>query len=256
MVACVGLDTARASAWNPEPWGGELISGYVYTSASQSRDRFGRTVDLDVYNKQIVQTYVNLGLTPSLALIGTFDWQDAQIVGPGVNTQFSKPSSISAGLQYQLRRAEGHAVALSLSYVDGIDFPDELITIENRDPAVEIRGLWGESRTLWQRNMFAEAQLSTRISLGVDYASSQAQLTIGGNLSERLMILGKSRYTDVAGGVFQRFDIAPQSRAEVEGSAVYRIRKQDYIELGYTATVSGQGAVRERGVKLGFWTKF
>lgn len=247
---------AFASAWNPDPWKGELISGYVFVEADTAINDFGDEVALDVYDKQIVQTYGNLGLTPSLALIGTFDWQDAQIIGPGVDVSFSEPSSLSAGLQYQVSRREGHAVAIALSYVEGIDFPDELLTLESRENSVELRGLWGESRTITGRNVFAEAQIAGRMTIDGRFASAHAQLTLGGNPTEKSMLLFKGRYTDLEPGNFERLAIVRQTRWEAEASAVYQFRKRDYIELGYSTVLSGRSAVMERGWKIGFWRKF
>jgi len=252
----LGFQHAYASAWNPEPWHGEIISGYVFARAETAIDDFGDRVALDIYSKQIVQTYGNLGLTQRLALIGTFDWQDTQIVGPGLDTAFSKPSSISAGLQYQLTRREGHAIALSVSYIDGIDLPTALLTVESREPTAEFRGLWGESRTVYGRNIFAEAQLAGRMTLAGDYASTHGQITIGVEPFSRFSLLAKTRYSNIEPGVFERLEIVRQSRWEMEGSAVYRLRKRDYLELGYTAVISGRSAVMERGIKIGYWTKF
>lgn len=247
---------ANASAWNPDPWHGEIISGYVYASADKAKDDFGQRVPLDIYNKKIVQTYGNMGLTPRLALIGTFDWQDTQIVGPGLDTTFSKPSSVSAGLQYQISRREGHATALSLSYFDGIDLPNALLTLESRTPSIELRGLWGESRTLWDRNVFAELQLAGRMTTRGKFASTHAQFTVGGEPFARTMLLVKTRYTDNEPGVFERLRITRQSRWAVEASAVYRFRKRDYLELGYSRVIDGRSAVLESGWKIGLWRKF
>lgn len=247
---------AYASAWNPDPWHGEIISGYVYATADEAKDDFGQRVPLDIYSKNIVQTYGNLGLTPRLALIGTFDWQDTQIVGQGLSTSFSKPSSISAGLQYQISRREGHATALSLSYVDGIDLPNALLTLESRSPSVELRGLWGESRTVWNRNVFAELQAAGRMTTEGDFASTHFQFTLGGEPLPRTLILAKTRYTDNEPGVFERLNIARQSRWEVEASVVYRLRKRDYLEVGYSRVVDGRSAVLESGWKIGLWRKF
>lgn len=247
---------AYASAWNPDPWRGEIISGYVYAIASEAKGDFGQRVPLDIYNKKIIQTYGNMGITPRLALIGTFDWQDTQIVGPGLNTQFSKPSSISAGLQYQISRRDGHATALSLSYVDGIDLPNALLTLEGRTPSLELRGLWGESRTVLGRNVFAEIQAAGRMTTGGDFASSHLQLTIGGEPLARVIFLAKTRYTDNEPGVFERFNIARQSRWEVETSAVYQLWARDYLEVGYTRVLGGRSAVLESGWKIGVWRKF
>jgi hypothetical protein len=247
---------AYASAWNPDPGHGEIISGYVFASATEAIDDFGERIALDIYSKQIAQTYGTVGLTPRLAIVGSFDWQDTQIVGPGVAVRFSKPSSISAGLQYQLTRREGHATALSLSYYEGIDLPSALLTLESRDPTVELRGLWGESRTVRARPVFAELQAAARLTTVGDYASTHVQLTLGGEPTDRLMLLGKARYTNVEPGVFERLDIVRQSRWEAETSVVYRVRKRDYIELGYSTVIDGRSAVLESGWKIGFWTKF
>ena len=253
IAAC---SQARASAWNPDPWHGEIISGYVFATADKAIDDFGDAVSLDIYNKKIVQTYGNLGLTPRVALIGTFDWQDTQIVGPGLDTQFSKPSSVSAGLQYQISRWEGHAVAVSVSYVDGIDLPNALLTLESREPSVELRALWGESRTVYGRNIFAEAQIAARMTTEGAYASTHTQFTIGGEPFPRTLLLAKTRYIDIEPGIFERLDIVRQTRWEAEVSAVYRLREKDYVEIGYSAVLDGRSAVLESGWKIGLWRKF
>lgn len=246
----------QASAWNPDAWQGEVISGYVLTSADTAIDETGDRVPLQIYTKRILQNYGNLGLTPRIALIGTFDWQDTQIVGQGLDISFSKPSSVSAGLQYQLSRREGHAVAISVSYVDGIDLPSALLTLENRETSVELRGLWGESRSFHGHNVFAEAQLAGQLTLKGDYGSTHAQLTLGGEPTERSMVLLKGRYREFEPGLYERLAIARQRRWEVEASAVYRIRKRDYIEIGYTGIVAGESTVLESGMKIGYWRKF
>ena len=141
LVCLGGLPEARASAWNPPPGQGELISGYVFIEADQAKNDRGELFDLDVYNKQMVQSYGIVGLTPKLAFLGTFDWQETQIAQPGLSIAYSEASSITAGLQYQTSLKSGHATAISVSYVHGIDLPDALITVENRRSSVEVRGL-------------------------------------------------------------------------------------------------------------------
>ena len=149
-------DTAFASAWNPEAGGGEIISGFVQSTADTAIDDFGDDIVLDAFSKSISQNYTTIGLTDKIALVGIFDWQRSQIIAPGVDVSFSKPSAISAGLQYQLSRREGHATAVSVSYLEGIDLPNELLTVEGRESNLEVRGLWGESRPWKGRNVFAE----------------------------------------------------------------------------------------------------
>ncbi|GLQ20102.1 hypothetical protein GCM10007854_10570 [Algimonas porphyrae] len=255
-LSALFASTAQASAWNPEAWHGEIISAQVFLSADSASNEFDQTFRLDQYSKTVTQTFAKLGLTDRLALIGTFDWQDATIVGPGVNVSFSDPSTVSFGLQYQLRRKEGHAVALSASYFAGIDLPPKLLTIENREPVVELRGLWGESRTWGGINLFAEAQMAGRLDLDGGYAGAFSQLTVGADPLDRVKLIGKVRYTDVAGGVFENFPLARQERVEVEGSVVYRLRGRNYVEIGYVSLVTGRNTVSESGLKLGVWTKF
>lgn len=256
LVCALTPLSAFASAWNPEKGKGEIITGFVYAKADEAISPAGDRVDLSLYRKTISQTYANLGLTDRIALVGTFDLQDTQIIGPDVAISFFKPSTISAGLQYQLSRREGHAVSLSLSYVDGIDLPAQLLTIENREPAIELRGLWGESRSILGRNMFAEVQLAGRAYLDGQYASAHSQITLGVEPTDRIMLLTKGRLTHIGSGTFQGFPLSNQTRWESESSIVYRFRNSDYIEFGYTTILGGENTVLESGLKLGFWKKF
>lgn len=256
LLACFGPETAQGSAWNPAQGSGEVITGYILSDADTAVSPIGTRVPLTLYNKQIVQTFGNVGLTDQWALIGTFDWQDAQIIGPDVAVGFSEPSAISAGLQYQLHRAPGRAVAVSMSYYDGIDLPPSLLTLENRDNTIEARALWGESRIIGSTNYFMDAQLAGRMNFDGDYANTQAQMTLGMEPTERLMLLAKGRYIDIEPGTFQGVAIPRQIRVESEVSAVFRVWSGNHIEFGYGGVIHARNAVLERGWKIGFWSQF
>ena len=188
--------------------------------------------------------------------MGTFDWQTGQIIQPGVNLTFSTPSAIAAGLQWQTSRREGHATALSLSYVEGIDLPNALVTVENRLDSVELRGLWGESRNWRGRNVFLEGQLAGRLRLQGGYDSLHAQITSGVDMTDRLLLMGKIRFADIGSGVVEGAFAPRQRRWASEASAVYRFRKRDYVELSVTSVLAGRSTVFEREFKIGYWHKF
>lgn len=256
-LACLtAASEAAGSAWNPEPGHGELISGLVMIEASRATDDRGDTFDLDIYNKKMAQSFGIVGLTPKLAFLGTLDWQETQIAQPGLSIAYSEASSITAGFQYQTSLRPGHATAISVSYVHGIDFPDALITVENRRSNLEVRGLWGESRTWRGRSVFAEAQLAGRLRFNGLYDSVHAQLTVGRELSDRLSLLGKGRFSDIGPGTLDDFDVSAQNRWEAELSGIYRLRKNDFIELSYSTVLTGRNTVLENEWKLGFWSKF
>jgi hypothetical protein len=256
MIGLALCGRAEASAWNPAPGQGELISGYVFIDADKAIDGRGQTIELTAYNKQMVQNYGIVGLTPRWAALATFDWQDGQIVQPGLNLSYSEPSSITAGLQYQISRREGHAMALALSYVEGIDLPDQLLTLENRRSSVELRWLWGESETVLGQAVFGELQIAGRMTFDGEYDSTHMQLTLGHTLSERATLLAKGRHADIAAGEFKRLAIFGQTRWEAEAAAVYRFRKRDFIELSYTSVFAGRNTVLVKEIKVGFWRKF
>ena len=245
-----------ASAWNPAPGKGELISGYVFIDADRAKNAQGDGFDLEIYNKKVVQSYGIVGLTPKLALLGTFDWQETQIAQPGLSIAYSEASSITAGLQYQTSLKPGHATAISISYVHGIDLPDALITVENRRSSLEIRGLWGESHQWRGKEIFAEAQIATRLRFEGEYDSFHSQVTLGVAMSDRLSLLSKGRFSDIGPGQLGRITVSPQSRWEAEVAGVYRIRKNDFIELSYASVLTGRNTVLENEWKLGFWTKY
>ena len=247
---------SHASAWNPEAGQGEVITAFVLSEADEAVDDVGVVVPLDTYQKRISQTFATIGLTDRIAAVGTFDWQDTEIVGDGVDVSFSKPSTLSAGLQYQLSRREGHALAISASYTAGIDLPDALLTVDSRKDAVELRGLWGESRTVMGRNAFAEVQLAARMERGGRYAGTQAQLSVGAEPTDSLLLLAKGRFTQVESGTFEGRAVPEQRRWELDASAVWRVGGTTRIELGYGGVVSARSAVRERGVKIGLWKRF
>lgn len=255
LAVCVH-GVAHASAWNPGQWHGELINGYVQTTATEGVDEFGRVVEYDIYRKRTSQNYGIAGLTDRIALVGAFDWQDVQIVGPSLDIVLSEPSKIEAGLQYQLHRNDRRAVAVSASYLEGVELPVALLTLEGREDRVELRGLWGESLRVLGREGYAEAQLAGRLSLGGRYVGTRGQLSAGLKPFRRSEVIGKVRYVRQEDGVLERLDIAGQQRVEVEASAIYNVFKDAFVEVGYVATVATDNAIRESGYKLGMWTKF
>lgn len=247
---------ASASAWNPGPWQGEIISSYVYNDADRFTDRDGETQPLPLYSKHISQTYATLGLTDKVALIGTLDFQDTRIGRPGFDLSYSGVSTLTAGLQYQLTRRDGHATAVSVSYIDAVELPPQLLTLDGREPNVEVRGSWGESRTFRGRNVFGEVQLAGRYRTAGEFGGVQSQLTVGGDPTSRTLVLAKLRYTMIAAGEYEGFDLSRQTSWQSEISGVYRWRERDWIELGYVATLAGENALLETGWKIGFWRKF
>ena len=245
-----------ASAWNPDPWHGELITSFVESSATQGVDEFGRTVELELYRKRTSQNYGIAGLTKRIALVGAFDWQDAQIVGPALDVAFRAPSKIEAGLQYQIHRSERRAVALSLSYLDGVELPAALLTLEGRRDRAELRGLWGENYRLLGRDGFIEAQLAGRMEFGGRISGSRAQLSAGIKPWWRTEVIVKGRYARQEDGAIGEFALRGQQRWEAEALAAINVWKDAYLEIGYQGTVAADNAVLERGYKLGMWTKF
>ena len=247
---------AQASAWNPEPWHGELITSFVETTATRGVDEFGREVELDVYRKRTSQNYGIAGLTKRIALVGAFDWQDAQIVGPSLDVSFRAPSKMEAGLQYQLHRTDRRAVAVSVSYLAGADLPAALLTLEGRRDRVELRGLWGENYRMFGRDGFVEGQLAGRMELGGRISGSRAQLSAGLKPFARTEVILKARYARQESGLFERLELRGQQRWEAEALASLNLWKGAFLEVGYQGTVAADNAVLEHGFKLGTWTKF
>ncbi|MGB3456763.1 MAG: hypothetical protein WBG08_04430 [Litorimonas sp.] len=256
LATLAGADRAFASAWVPEPGKGEIISGYVSVDADRAIGSRGETIVLDGYGKRVTQTFATVGVRPNWALVGTFDWQTGSITQSGQTIRFSEPSSITAGLQYQISRREGHATSLSLSYVEGIDLPDALLTVENRLASIEARGYWGESRTWLGRNMFLEGQLAGRLRLSGGYDSAYTQITSGVDVTDRLLLMGKLRVAHIASGRVSGILAPRQIRRESEASAVLRVRDNDFLELSASTVLGGRNTVRERQIKLGYWRKF
>ena len=254
-LACVPMP-AWASAWNPPQWGGELITSFVQADADTGVDEFGRTISLTAYSKRTSQNYGIAGLTDRIALVGAFDWQEAQIISPALNVAFRAPSKIEAGLQYQLHRTDQRAVAVSLSYLDGIDLPASLLTLEGRRSRAEVRALWGENYSLFGRQGFAEAQLAGRMELGGRISGSRAQISAGVKPWRRTELIVKGRYARQEGGAYQGLDLRSQQRWEAEAIAAIRVWRGAFLEIGYQGTVAADNAVLERGFKLGMWNKF
>ena len=89
-----------------------------------------------------------------------------------------------------------------------------------------------------------------------DYDSFHSQLTLGAELSDRILFLTKGRFSDIGSGQLDRRNVSAQSRWEAEAAGVYRFYKDNFIEVSYTSVLSGRNTVLEKEWKVGFWTKF
>lgn len=256
VALCAVAGDAHASAWNPEPWSGEIISGYVQTTADTAVDPFGDAFALDLYSKQTSQTYAIVGVSDRIAVVGAFDYQKARIIAGDLGVGFEGPTKLEAGLQYQLHRDADRAVAVSASYLSGADLPGTLLTLEGRRPRVELRGLWGENYQLLGRDGFVEAQVAGRMELEGRFSGSRAQFSVGIKPFWRTEVIAKTRYVRQEAGTFGGFAIPAQQRWEAEALAAVRVWRQSFLEIGYQSTLAADNAVLEHGFRVGTWTKF
>ncbi|QFT78699.1 hypothetical protein [Erythrobacter sp. THAF29] len=249
VASCCAASPASADTFVQEEGEGRIILSGILTDSSKGFDATGDVIDINDFDQD--QFYINgeYGVADGLTLILGTSYRDVDIEN-GPDTTGLGYTEIGA----RYRIAEGSNWLIStqgLVRIPGegrIEGPAQVT-----DDSTDIDGRIGAA--YFDATFFASAEGGYRLRSGNLPNEFRVDLTVGANVSEELLLLITSTNTISDGAGEGPFD-DDYRYGDVFVSAAYRVAPNVRVQAGYTATVFGKNALRQRGPLVGLWFTF
>ena len=256
LAFVVAATAAIAAAWTLEKGRTQTFVTSSFSFGDHSFDGNGKLITVPEYRKFELSASLEYGVRPWLTAIAGAEMREDrvdEIVQPGVIAPVPHTfGSVSGGARARFAQgtmgatawvASAQATASSAGMdTSGLGDPSE-------GPAVDGRLLFGMSRTLLGKPVFADVQAGLRHRFREGEADEvHIDLTLGAQVLPRWMVLAQTFSTIEVGG--------DASYHKVSGSVVRTMTERLKVELGASTTVAGRNALKETGGRLGFWWSF
>lgn len=249
VLGLLGAVPAKADTFLRPKGEGRVIINGVFTDSPRGFDDDGNVIDIDDYDQR--QVYVNFeyGVTENLTVI----------IAPSYRKVSVENDDDSSGLGYtevgaRYRIAEGPNWLVSsqaLVRIPGKGRSDRIAQIGNT--STDFDGRIGAA--YFNATWFASAEGGYRLRSGDLPNEFHADVTAGLNATDQVLLLATLANTRSDGpgeGIFNQ----KYRYGDAFLSAVYRATDRISLQAGYTATLYGRNALRQRGPLVGVWIEF
>jgi len=247
--ATIAADPAHADPFTMQKGQGRVIVTGIVTSSDKGFDDGGHVSNIPDYDQAQVYAQAQYGATDDLTILLTPSFRDVQVDG----------SQGTSGLGYtdvgaRYRFAHGTNWTLSaqgLVRIPGKKRADRAAQVGSTDAEYDLRVGGGYSAG----PVFASLEGSYRLRAGDPQNEFHADATLGYRATPRVLLLASS-YNTYSDGVGRDVFAQRYRYNDVFLSGVYDVSDRLSLQAGYTATVAGRNALRQRGPLLGLWYRF
>lgn len=232
----------------PQGTGRIIITG-IHTNSARGYDAHGNVIDIADYKQD--QLYVNAeyGVTSALTAIFTPSYRGVSVAG-GDSTKGLGYTEL--GGRYRLLQAGGLLVsAQALLRIPGKRRADRIAQIGSTSTDADLR----LGAAYGTQSFFASAEGGYRLRSGDMPNEYHLDATFGVRPAPKLMLIASSynTFSDGKGhGIFHE----NYRYGDVFLSGVVEVSPALSLQAGYTATIYGKNALRQRGPTLGLWINF
>jgi hypothetical protein len=180
LCAIAVLSSSRnvvAGAWTLREGDTQIISGVIYSTATESFDDTGGTVPT-VYQKILLQSYAEHGLTDDITLVLAPEYAIATEGGPGRPTVHASDFAMKGGLRYLLEDSFG-VLSVQASYKTAGAFDLSVSANNDSGSETELRLLYGLNFKLFGRDAYTDAEIAQRWISGARPDEVPVDLTVG-----------------------------------------------------------------------------
>ncbi len=249
FIAGAAIPSAYADAFVQEKGAGRAIVTAVLTNSPKGFDGDGNVVDIDNYNQDQVFVNAEYGVTDDLTLILAPSYRHISVENAENTTGLGYTE---VGARYRLAKGSNWTVsAQGLLRIRGQGRSQRVAQLGNNSTDFDARlaGAVSGSTT------FVSAEGGYRFRSGDLPNEFHADINAGAHLGEKVMVLASSTNT-FSDGRGQGFFNQKYKYGDVFLSAVYDLTDHFSVQAGYTATIYGKNALRQRGPLFGVWYKF
>lgn len=250
LASVFAAGAADGGAWTLERNKFAFIAG---TTASTAARRYGQDGTLGrpiVFNKLLLQSWMEYGLTNAVTIFAAPEYVLAQsnMGSPGVASIHS--ASVEAGLRVLLLSHVG-MVSFQTSAKSGGAFDMSVSSSGEAGRQFEARLLYGRSFKLFRRDAFVDVEVAQRWIAHPRPDEFVWEGTAGCWVTKKNLVLAQSFnfMTDSTA----RAPYEPYRLSKLELSWVHRLSARWLLQSGYFISLAGRNIVRERGVTTAIW---
>lgn len=251
LFALRGHD-AIAGAWTLPAGNSQVISGVIYSSATESFDDSGGAVPT-LFRKILLQSYAEHGVFDDLTLVLSPEYAMATVGGPGKPLIHADDFAFKAGLRYRVTDAFG-VFSAQASYKTAGAFDMSVSANNDSGSETELRLLYGLNFKLFGHDAYLDAEIAQRWIGGARPDETPIDLTIGLHWSDKLTFMAQSFNVIAAGN--SRPPYGYYRSHKIEMAVLQRLWKGVYLASGAYVSPTGQNSLVERGVDASLWVEF
>lgn len=252
----LGMGTAQADPFIQAKGEGRVIISAIHTESSRSFDNNGNVSRIPDYDQNQIYVQAQYGLTDDLTVLFTPSYRDVDVSG---GDDVSGLGYTDIGARYRLAYGDNWVVsAQGLVRIPGK---------KRRDRVLD--GTGAAYDQVWDTTEY-DLRLGAGYSMGPTFVSAEAgyrfrdgdppnefhaDFVVGTHVTPQFMVLGTmlNTFSDGRGrGVLNR----SHRYGDLYVSGVYELNERVSLQAGYTGTIYGKNALRQRGPFIGLWYKF
>lgn len=248
--------TCAAPAWaDPytQPNGeGRIIINGIFNGASKAFDDNGDSVNIDDYQQNSIYIIGEYGITDDITAVIAPSFRHIKQDG---GESDSGLGYTDVGLKYRVAHGDDWTASVQgLVRIPGEKYADPLAQVGQVGMEYDIKAGLGHSFGPGKR-FFATTELGYRFRSDDPPNEFHADFTLGGNVTDKLMLLAAS-YNTISDGKGSGIYNRKHRYHDVYVSGVYEVNKNLSLQAGVTATVAGRNALKQAGPLIGLWYYF
>lgn len=249
LIACAVASPALADPFVQKAGSGRVIVSTIFTDASRGFNNDGDVSDIPDYDQDQVYVTAEYGVTDDVTAFVAPSLRRVAVEGDRTTTGLNYAE---VGLRYRLAHGTNWTVSTQgMIRVPGKRRADRIAQIGNTSTDFDMRvgGAYAEA------GHFVTAEGGYRFRSGDLPNEFRLDVGAGTHLTDKVMVVVSSMNTFSDGrgqGVFNQ----PYRYGDAYASAVFALNERLSLQAGYTATIYGRNALRQRGPVLGIWFNF
>lgn len=251
-MAFCWTSSAQADPYTQADNEGRIIVNWVHSNSDRAFNDDGDSVPINDYRQDHLYIIGEYGVTDDLTVVLAPSLQSIKQDGGDSHTGLG---FTDVGAKYRVAHGDDWTFSVqALARIPGEKNADPIAQISQTGMEYDFKAGGGYSFGP-EKKMFVTAELGYRFRDGDPPNEYHADFTLGGHVTDRLMLLAAS-YNTISDGRGQGIFDRKHRYNDIYLSGVYKVNDKLSLQAGYTATVAGRNALKQSGPLLGLWYHF
>ena len=250
FVLLLVADGAHGGAWTLDRHKLAIFAGVTASTAALRYDNSGTPSKHIVFNKLLIQDWMEYGLTDTVTVFAAPEYVLAQSDMGGTGAATIRSESVEAGLRILLLTKLG-MLSLQVSGKSAGAFDMSVSSSGEAGRQFEARLLWGRSFKLLRRDAYVDVEVAKRWIAPPRPDELAFEATAGWHVTPRNLVLVQSFNFMTFGAVKPPYQ--PYELSKLEFSLVLRLSPRWSLQSGYFLSLTGRNIVKETGVIGTIW---